>query len=320
MIRKDQYITFCNKHAVPLHLQPHWLDAVCGANHWDVALALDANRKIMGAMPYHIVKKWGITIIKMPPLTDYTGVIFNYENIEYTKPYTRIAFEQKTLIELVAQLPKTTFFHQQYYPELDNWLPFYWAGFRQTTTYTFRLENLTDLNLVFTNFKSSVRTNIRKARTLVNIIHSDDVMSFYQIYAQSLDRRAIAPPYTFAALQQLDTILSAKQQRKIFFAKSKDSGIHYAALYVAYDHHTAYFLWWGIHPAYKDSHALQFVFWEAIQTLYQQVQCIDFCGSILPSMERMIRGFGGVRRPCYVISKTSNKYLQIASIILNRNY
>ncbi|MFN7116610.1 MAG: GNAT family N-acetyltransferase [Saprospiraceae bacterium] len=320
MDRKGKYIDFCEKHPVPLHVQPHWLDAVCGHEHWDVALALDANGRITGALPYHIVKKWMLNVIKMPPLTDYTAVLFNYENLQYMKPYARMTFEQKVLEALVTQLPRTALFNLQFYPELDNWLPFYWAGFRQTTTYTFRLEELTNLDNIYNNFKSSIRTNIRRASHLADVICNDDVTAFYQLYTRSLERRNVAPPYPFATLQQLDAALIKKQQRTIFFAKSKDSDDYYATLYVAYDRHTAYFIGWGIHSDYKESHALQLLIWEAIQKLEKIVQRIDFCGSVLPSIERMIRGFGGIRRPCYVISKTNNKWLQIASLIMNRNY
>ncbi len=320
MDRKSKYIEFCEKHEVPLHVQPWWLDCVCGKNQWDVALSFDAGGNLTGALPYHFSKKMGLTLIKMPPLTDYSGVVFNFDNQQQMKPYAHEAFRQRVLTGLVAQLPKVALFHQQYYPELDNWLPFLWAGFRQTTTYTYRLEDLTDLQRVFDSFKSSVRTNIRRAKYLVNAKTDGKATDFYQLYLQSLTRRQLKPSFDIGQLQQLDEALSARGQRKILFAYDKNDGAHHAALYTCWDAETAYFLFWGINPKRKDSHAIQLLFWEAIQLLSAQVKYIDFCGSIIPEMERMIRSFGGVRRPCYVISKTGSKWLQIASIIINRGY
>lgn len=261
-----------------------------------------------------------MTVIKMPPLTDYTGIVFNFNNQQYMKPYAYETFRQRVITDLVAGLPSVSLFHQQYYPELDNWLPFLWAGFRQTTTYTYRLDNLSDLQEIFNSFKSSVRTNIRRAQQLVNVKSGDQLSDFFDIYLKSLNRRQLSPPFDYDILQKLDEALSARQQRKILFALDKQDGTFHSSLYTCWDSETAYFLLWGINPKRKESHAIQLLFWEAIQQLSHKVHNIDFCGSIIPSMEQMIRSFGGGRHSCYVISKAKNKMLQIASILLNKDF
>ncbi|HMO38443.1 MAG TPA: GNAT family N-acetyltransferase [Saprospiraceae bacterium] len=320
MNRKSKYIEFCGKQPVPLHVQPWWLDAVCGSNRWDVALTCDANGRVIGALPYFIVRKWGLRMVKMPPLTDYVGAVLCVENQEITKNYAQESFRQKVLADLISQLPKTAFWYQQFYPEMDNWLPFMWAGWRQTTTYTYRLERLQNTDHIFANFKATVRTNIRRAAQLVQVEFGDDINAFYNLYSQSLTRRGVRLPFEQEILQRVDAVLSARQQRQILFARNPADGVLHAALYVAHDAETAYFLLWGIQPAHKQSHAIQLLFWTAIQQLAPRVQHIDFCGSDIPDMEKMIRSFGGVRRPCSIISRTSNRFLHILSILLNRHY
>ncbi len=321
MDRKAKYIEFCEKQSVPLHGQPWWLDVVCGGReHWDVALAFDAGENLTGALPFYFTKKLGLRIIKMPPLMDYNALIINLENQQRTKRYGQYAFEQRVMSELVAQLPRTAFFYQQFYPELENWLPFYWAGYRQTTTYTYRLEDLSDLNVIWDHFKSSVRTNIRNAERRVRVETSEEVETFYKIYSRSLERREVQVPVNFDLLEKMDRVLKNRQRRKIYIARDVEGHSLQAGLYVAWDAQTAYFLLWGIIPDKKQSHAIQLLFWQAIQDFSGQVEKIDFCGSIIPSMERMIRSFGGTRRPCFCIYKSGNKLFELLGILFNREY
>jgi len=321
MDRKAKYIEFCEKKEVSLHVQPWWLDAVCGGHdHWDVVLAFDAGGHLTGALPFFFTKKFGLSIIKMPPLTDYNNLIINWEKQINTKPYRRDAFEQRVIGELVAQLPSAAFYAQQFPPAFENWLPFYWAGYHQTTTYTYRLEDLSDLNKVWDNFKSSIRTNIRNAERQVRVETTDDVQAFYRMYSQSLNRRGVRLPFALDTLEKVDYALGEKEQRAIYIARGLKDGAPHAGLYVAWDQRTAYFLLWGIVPERKQSHAVQLLFWQAIQELSDRVEKIDFCGSIIPSMERMIRSFGGTRRPCFCIYKPGNKLFALLGLLLNREY
>ena len=54
-------------------------------------------------------------------------------------------------------------------PALTNWLPFYWAGFQASVHYTYRIEDLSDLDRVQSDFQEHVRRGIRKAESLVQV-------------------------------------------------------------------------------------------------------------------------------------------------------
>src|SRR5689334_24058521 len=54
----------------------------------------------------------------------------------------------KILRAFATQLSRYKLFFQAFHPSSSNWLPFYWSGFRQTTRYTYVIEDLTDLNRV----------------------------------------------------------------------------------------------------------------------------------------------------------------------------
>lgn len=317
MTNKAKYSEFCDKHYVPLMLRPFWQDAVCGAGYWDVCLATDAGGNTIGSLVYYQTKYRGLPIIKMPPLTDYSGLWFFYpQNLQ--KRSSQYGFEAQVGAELIQQLPKVAFFQQQWHPAVTNWLPFLWQNFQQSTLYTYSIPDLKDTTAVFNDFKSTVKTNIRKAEKLVNVDIVDDITTLYRLYNLSFQKTDSAPPYPFETVSALYNVLQLQQCVRIYLGCEKVTGTPQAALCVAWDEKTAYFLLWGIDYAAAESRALQLLFWRAIQDFSTLVENIDFCGSIVPAVERAIRSFGGVLTPHFKITKTPHKLLKIAGILLNK--
>ena len=48
----------------------------------------------------------------------------------------------------------------QFAPEVTNWLPFYWAGFTAIPTYTYRIWNLADEEVLWSELHKATRTKI----------------------------------------------------------------------------------------------------------------------------------------------------------------
>ncbi len=93
MTNKQRYKIFCEEHPeIPLFMQAWWLDAVCApeGKQWDVLLC-EENEKIIGVMPYHLLKKWGFKVILQPQLTQYSGL--------WTPPRPPAACDYKHLTE-----------------------------------------------------------------------------------------------------------------------------------------------------------------------------------------------------------------------------
>ena len=78
----------------------------------------------------------------------------------YLIPEKRIAkHAHKVCAKLIEQLPKKALFQQNFHYNFTDWLPYYWAGFEQSTRYSYVLENLSDLEQVFNNFSADYRNN-----------------------------------------------------------------------------------------------------------------------------------------------------------------
>lgn len=315
MNQKAKYKEFCEKHYIPLMLRPFWLDAVSGEMGWDVCLATDQGGEVTGSLVYQLSNYQCFTIVKMPPLTDYSGLWLHYpENQE--KNSSRYAFEKEVCNSLIVQLPKTAFFYQQWHPAISNWLPFYWQGFRQTTLYTYRL-NLTHANQLFANFKAATRTHIRKAEKELTVEKSNDLAALYELIKLSFQRQQLRPYFSYDILQRLDKELIKSNLRTIYLVRDHNKKLH-AGAYITWDEQCAYYLLSGADPTLRDSSAMYLLLWQVIQDQIDRVSTLDFMGSILEPVERVFRSFGGALTPHFKITKASNKFFYLLGILLNK--
>ncbi len=90
------------------------------------------------------------------------------------KLQSRYAFEKKVCAELIQQLPKTAFFLQNFRPEVDNWLSFFWESFRQSTRYTYIFDQTTNLEAITAGMKNTLRSDLKKAAKLLEYQQEND--------------------------------------------------------------------------------------------------------------------------------------------------
>ncbi len=117
----------------------------------------------MAALPFFLKRKYGFKYITMPLLCKMMG--------PYLLPiYRTIEHEHKLFEALIVQLPEVDRFVQDFHFTYQNWLPFYWKGYQQTTRYTYLIPRLGDLTAVWTGIYRSYRNNIiPKAKELLTV-------------------------------------------------------------------------------------------------------------------------------------------------------
>ena len=296
---------------IPIFSRDWWLDAVCGDNNWDVVL-VQWDNTIIASLPYFRTRKFIFDVITIPMHTQTMGAWIRYpENQKYTN---KLSFEKDVLAELIQKLPRVHRFNQKFHYSFTNWLPFYWKGFKQTTRYTYVIEDLGDLDRIFSNFRENIKTDIRKAQKTLTVNSSEDIEKFYNINKLTFGRQKLNIPYSFKFLAGIDNACSKRNCRKIFFAQDKQERVH-AAVYIVWDECSAYYLMGGIDPDFKGSGATSLLIWEAIKFSSQVTKKFDFEGSIKESLERFFRAFGAVQKPYFHITKTSSKLLKTAELM-----
>jgi hypothetical protein len=317
---KSIYQTFClSEPSIPIFLQPWWLDAVCTKGEWDVCLSYDNAGRIDGVLPYYQVFLKGIiTAIVMPDLTPHAGVWMRLPDSDKSKRHSQYTIQKKILDKLLEQLPNVGLYHQKFHYSLEDWQPFYWRGYNQSTHYTYLLENLKDLDTIYKNLKGSIRTDLKKAAKNITVKEGDDVYLFYELCQKSLKKQGTKMAYSLQSLLALDKVLTNKGLRKMYFAYDAENRCH-AAIYIAYAEDTAHYLCGGSDPDLRQSGATYLSLWQAIQDASKVAQVFDFEGSMIPSVEYAFRSFGAVRKPFFRITKAKNRFYEGLTLLF-RNY
>ncbi len=268
-------------------------------NAWD-EVVIEKNGEFQARMPFVIRKKRRKTKIFMPSLTQTLGPTLHPSKAKHAN---RLSEEKRLMTELIERLPPFDHFLQNFHYSITNWLPFYWKGFRQTTRYTYVLTDLSDREALFKNFRENIRREIRKARNHGVGVRDDlGIDSFLKVHEATFQRQKMEMPYSREFVRRLNEACTAHDARKIFFAVDTRDKIH-AVAYIVWDRESAYYLMGGADPALRNSGATSLVLWEAIQFAATVTKKFDFEGSMLESVERYFRAFGGQQTPYFQITK-----------------
>ncbi|MNJ31920.1 GNAT family N-acetyltransferase [Pseudomonas wadenswilerensis] len=307
--RKQRYRALCrSEDALPLFSQDWWLDAVAGED-WDVALCLKDDQ-VVASMPFVVKKRAGLKLLTMPVLTQHLGPWFKPTSAKYSK---RLAHEKDLLTELVGQLSAYNFDHfaAGWPSSKTNWLPFYWAGFAQTTRYTYILDNLNDHTALWDQFQQNIRGDVRKAEGRFSLkIRTDlDVDEFLKLNNLVFQRQGMKVPYSRDLVKRIDDACAERKRRAILIAEDPE-GRRHAGVYIVWDQNSAYYIMGGGDPELRNSGATSLCMWEAIKLASTVTKAFDFEGSMLEPVERFFRGFGASQVPYFSITKTPSKLLK----------
>jgi hypothetical protein len=285
--------------AYTLFQQPWWLDAVA-PGQWHEAVVRRGDG-IVARWPYVVRRRFGITALTQPPLTQSLGPWLRPSEARYAN---RLSEEHALLGALTDELPRFDIFQQGFAPEVTNWLPLYWRGFGQTTRYTYRIERLDDLRGVWTEFRNTSRKNIRNAERWLEIDCGENLTECLSLVADTYRRQGRTMPLQADLVQRLDSACAARGFRRFFFARD-DTGKAHAVVYLVWDHRAAYYLMGGRSTSSASAHALTLAMWHAIQFAAGVTQVFDFEGSMREPVERFIRAFGPKQVPYFGISKAN---------------
>jgi len=285
--------------------QPWWLEAVA-PNSWG-EVYIQKKSELLARMPYVIKKKYGKNMLIMPNLTQNLGPYLCPSKAKYTKQLS----EQKQLMnELINKLPPFDYFSQNFHYSMTNWLPFYWKGFKQTTFYTYVLEDISDPNLLWKNFRKNISGDIRKAQKKKILVRDDlGIDTFLKVNECTFKRQNRKMPYSTEFVKRLDKACALHKARKIFFSVDKFDQVH-SVVYIVWDENSAYYLMGGSDPTLRGG-AASLTLYEAIKFASTVTKKFDFEGSMMESVERFFRAFGAKQIPYFNITKNNSYLIQL---------
>lgn len=293
-----------------------WLDAAACDGQWGLC-DVKQNNKVVASMPWVVKERFGVKILCQPALTQTLGP-WLADPPPGTKYAKRLAREKDLMEAMIDQLPDYQIFRQNFAPEITNWLPFYWRGFQQTTKYTYRLPDLSDMQSIWSSFQAKVKTDIRKAQKQGVVVElSGDIDAFLDVNELTFLRQGMKVPYARSYVKRLFAACEQNNAGAIFLARAKDGRVH-AGNFLVWNHHCAYYLMGGGDPEVRNSGATSLLMWQAIQFAATVSRIFDFEGSMIEPVERFFRGFGAVQSPYFAVTHVRSK--RVASLMAARSF
>src|SRR5690606_7751874 len=183
MSAKEIYRRLCETEtSIPIFSRAWWLDAAAGVDNWDVVI-VEADGQVQASLPYVKKRRLGMTLLTQPSLTQTVGPWLRPVDMRYAK---RLSRHKELMHALIRQLPRFAHYIQHWHYSCTDWLPFYWAGFEQTTRYTYVIDDLSDPDQVCAGFSHAKRKDIKKAEDRIRVSYDLSAEAFYENHKMTL--------------------------------------------------------------------------------------------------------------------------------------
>lgn len=257
----------------------------------------DAGGNLRGGFCVWEQRRFGLRILRNPPLTPHIGPFFEHRATNAAAKTN----EDRDVMEAMAEFidrAGAAVVSLSLAVEVKDCLPFYWRGYRVISHWTYRIDLNKSEEELLAGMSVDRRNDIRKA-------HRDGLVasgSTRTDVLQSLVALTFSRNHKDYPKENMATVLRALPPGAnswCFETRLVDAA--QAAVYCVHDLKTAYYLLGG-HTAHHGAGAL--AVWHSILKAKELgLKVFDFEGSVIPPIERYFRGFGGTLTPYFSINK-----------------
>jgi len=260
-------------------------------------LAVFENGKIVAGIPMAFDSN---NRVNQPPLTRTLGVL--YQPQEGLSGHKQDSNRRRWLEALLEEFPLNNFMQMCCHQSFNDWLPFRWKGFKQTTRYTYIIEyKNSDRTALWRNLNRTQKDLVHRAQNHGIVVEiTDDIRLLYDYVSKSYQRQGLVFKTPFNDLERLDEALKKRGNRTILKAVDP-SGQVYSVLYGVHNHKFAFMSIAGSDPEYRSWGGYSLLFWEAINYFSDKVDFFNFGGSDIEPIEKHLRGYGGKLTPYFHI-------------------
>lgn len=307
MSNKERYSEWVAKQEyVPISMMPWWLDAVCAGKTWDVLFAEDEKGKIVGAMPYLIRKRAWMKYILMPPLSQAGGI---WVAPEVTGDRWKTAEVCRQLKEQLDRM-KLAYYYQQFSPGSLCVDAMRGLGFKTKERITYRVDDLSDLDVVVASFSKNKKRQLQKAQNL-RVSRSMEIEEFCRFHQTCLAERKRQSSYSREFLQVLERKANRLKQCAILSVHDED-GTPYAAAFVVWDKRFLYYLVPTYDIRHKESGASALLVLEAMKLAREKQVHFDFEGSMERGIAKHYQQFGSKAVAYFAVEKYYKPLFRLA--------
>lgn len=283
--------------------KPVWLNST-GLNFLLVGCYTGDQLRGGGAFTFKERGPYNQSYIKNGPLTPYTGPIFeNQEGKRVTTISNKKKMNEKISNYINRKYKRINITLSPFCKDIQ---PFIWDDFASKVTYTYIL-NLDDLDKVWNRMDSSTRRDIRKAKKDgLEVKKTDNFETTMKLVRKTFDRQDMSIEHFEDTAWRYYKELKNKNLCKSFITYDY-KGRPIASVFIIWDEKRSYYLLGGYDPEHGHHGGTSMAMWEAIQYTSNVLELsqFDFEGSMIKSIEKYFRKFGGQIYPKYGLIKKS---------------
>ena len=301
MTDRERYQELCRREStIPIFSQGWWLDTVCGMDNWDVYL-VGKDMDIRASLVYSLQECCNGKSIGRISLTQNNGIWIKYPKAQGI--IARQSYEEKIVNEICDFIESLSLikYDQQFHYHFTNYLPFFWRYYKETTKYTYVIEDTSDMERVRLGYSSKLKNVLRKAEKYLHIEEETDLEEFYHINKMSFERQGIEIPYSFEYFKKIYDACKEKDSGMLLCARDEEGNTHSVAMLV-WDKMSVYYLLNGTNPDLKQFQGNNLLIDYSIMEAHKRNLQFDFEGSVI-NVNHAFREFGGEPKPYFRITK-----------------
>jgi len=291
---RKTYLQFEKENFIPFHqklsvLESTELDGQLGLVRYS------SKGDLLGILPYYLKKKIGFSYITHPPMIKWMGPLLS----------SKVRNKAEVISKLLEQIPDVAYFEQNFSYQIDkNDLPNNYIK-SLVEQYSYRIENIRDLDSVYNEIYPDYRNNkIKKAERVLEVSTHGTIEEFIEVHHQSFSRQGMAFPVLERDLKAYIANLIKINKAAMLFARDKEKQIHSVAL-LTWDEQVAYYHMAGDDVKLRKSGSGIYLCWKAIEyaSVEKGLHSFDFEGSMLANVERVRKRFGASKKNYVKIQK-----------------
>lgn len=269
------------------------------AQSYELYYLTDKNNNWLAAFYIPTAKKFGKDFIVMPHMTPFGGVMISpaIHKLTISKRIGNI----KEINEIfISKLKEKTLLYYSFSPENTDMQPFIWNKYITSIRYTYRV-NLSDEKILWSNLQEKTSVNkANKSNCKIKWGFDEYLDTYFQLNEKSFNSQNIINfnnDLTKKLLIELN-----KNSNCIIGIVFDENETPIGGCVLAYDTKRAYYIMGGVDRS--NNYGMSYLLWESM--LYTKniltLDTFDFEGSMIPSIEKYFRKFGGELTPYYSLN------------------
>lgn len=284
------------KHRSKLYKQSKWIDLYHKLSLFGI---LNKNDEVIGEFLLQNVNMKGNKGLITPLFISNNCLEVDYPS---DKTPSKIAFDKKIFQAFADFISKRKeriidFSFPSNFKDMQS---LQWKGIQVKPRYTYKLDLSKSEDELWNNLDTSTRANIKKAQDDGLIVEEGINSDLLSMTDKSFERQSQSYHRSF-----LNSIISSENMtnnRKVFVVKNQKT--IYASILIVFDDLTAFYTIGGHDHEMNHRGAMASAMWNAIRFAKSNGnRSFDFQGSMLPGVEKFIRGFGGEINSYFRVSK-----------------